>query len=59
MNVELIKQGANKVAVERISCIVDMAKAEALDAMGEHQAATELVERHLSWCWVFIDFNLR
>ena len=47
MNVELIKQGADKVAVERISYIVDMAKAEALDAMGENRAAVELIERHL------------
>ena len=48
MNVELIKQGADKVAVERISYIVDMAKAEALDALGENRAAVELIERHLN-----------
>ena len=34
INVELIKQGADKVVAERISYIVDLAKAEALDAMG-------------------------
>jgi hypothetical protein len=37
-----------KVAVERISYIVDMAKAEALDALGENRAAVELIERHLN-----------
>ena len=47
MNVELIKQSTDKVAVERISYIVDIAKAEALDAMGENRAATELVAHNL------------
>jgi len=47
MNLELINQGADKVTVERISYIVDMAKAEALDAMGENRAAVELIEKHL------------
>ena len=32
----------------RVRYLVDMAKAEALDYLGEHRAAVELVERHLS-----------
>ena len=36
----------SKVA-PRISYLVDMAKAEALDAMGENRAAVELIQRHL------------
>ena len=47
MNVEALRQGTGKVTAERVSYLVDMAKAEALDAMGEHQAAIELVEKHL------------
>jgi hypothetical protein len=47
INIEALRQDAVKVAVERVSYIVDMAKAEALDAMGENRAAVELVERHL------------
>ncbi len=47
INMEALRQGADKVIVARVSYFVDMAKAEALDAVGEHQAATELVERHL------------
>ncbi len=31
----------------RVSYLVDMAKAEALDALGENRAAVELIERHL------------
>jgi hypothetical protein len=33
--------------MQRISYLVDMAKAAALDAMGENRAAVELIERHL------------
>jgi hypothetical protein len=47
INIEALRQDAVKVAVERVSYIVDMAKAEALDAMGENRAAVELIERHL------------
>ena len=42
-----MRQDAVKVAVERVSYLVDMAKAEALDAMGENLAATELVAHNL------------
>jgi RNase P subunit RPR2 len=44
---EVLRQGTEKIAVERVSYLVDMAKAEALDAMGENRAAVELIERHL------------
>ena len=47
ISIEALRQDAVKVAVERVSYIVDMAKAEALDALGEHQATTELVEQYL------------
>ena len=47
INIEALRQDAGKIAAERVSYLVDMAKAEALDAMGEHRAATELVERYL------------
>jgi hypothetical protein len=47
INIEALRQEADKVVAERISYIVDMAKAEALDAMGENRAAVELIRRHL------------
>ena len=47
INIEALRQDAVKVAVERVSYLVDMAKAEALDAMGENLAATELVAHNL------------
>jgi hypothetical protein len=47
INIEALRQDAVKVAVERVSYLVDMAKAEALDAMGENRAATELVAHNL------------
>jgi len=47
INIESLRQDAVKVAVERVSYIIDMAKAEALDAMGENRAAVELIERYL------------
>ena len=31
----------------RVAYLVDMAKAEVLDALGENRAAVELIERHL------------
>jgi hypothetical protein len=45
INLEALRQGDGKAVIEQISYLVNMAKADALDAMGEHQAATELVER--------------
>lgn len=42
-----IRLNADKTVTRELSYLVDMAKAEALDAMGENRAATELVERYL------------
>jgi len=36
-----------KAVAQQISDLVDMAKAEALDAMGEDRAALELADRYL------------
>jgi hypothetical protein len=47
MNIEALRQSAGKIASERVSYLVDMAKAEALDAMGENRAAVELIETRL------------
>ena len=47
VNLEVLRNGDNKAVMQQISELVNMAKAEALDAMGEHRAATELVERFL------------
>ena len=47
MDIEAIRQGAGQAITQLISYLVDMAKAEALDQMGEHQVAIELAERHL------------
>ena len=47
INIEALHQGAGKIVAERVSYLVDMAKAEALDAVGENRAATELVARYL------------
>lgn len=47
INIEALHQSAGKITADRVSYLVDMAKAEALDAMDEHQAAKELMERHL------------
>ncbi len=47
MDLEAFRQGAGKAVMPQISYLVDMAKADALDAVGEDRAAAELVERHL------------
>ena len=47
IKIEALRQDADKTGSERVSYLVDMAKAEALDAMGENRAAVELIERHL------------
>jgi hypothetical protein len=44
---EVLRKVAEKTVAGRVSYIVDMAKAEALDALGENRAAVELVEKHL------------
>jgi hypothetical protein len=47
IDLEAFRQGAARAAVQQISYLVDMARAEALETMGEDRAATEMVERHL------------
>ena len=44
---EVLRKLAEKTVAGRVSYIVDMAKAEALDALGENRAAVELIEKHL------------
>jgi hypothetical protein len=47
INVEALRTVTDKTVAGRVSYLVNMAKAEALDAMGENRAAVELVERYL------------
>ena len=47
LDVEVLRTVADKTVTGRVSYLVDMAKAEALDALGENRAAVELIERHL------------
>ncbi len=47
MDFEAIRQGGGKAVMHQISDLVNMAKSDALDAMGEDRAATELAERFL------------
>ena len=47
IDLEALRQGDSKAVMQQISDLVNMAKADALDAGGEDQAATELLERFL------------
>ena len=47
LDLEVLRTVADKTVTGRVSYLVDMAKAEALDALGENRAAVELIERHL------------
>jgi len=47
INIEALRQDAHKLVTVRISYLVDMAKVEALDALGENRAAVELVKKYL------------
>jgi hypothetical protein len=47
IDLEEVRKGASEKATEQTAFLVDMAKAEALDAMGEPRVARELAERHL------------
>ena len=47
INLEALRKDAGEETAKQINCLVDMAKADALDAVGEDRAAAELVERHL------------
>ena len=44
---EVLRTVADRTVSGRVSYLVDMAKAEALDALGENRAAVELIERHM------------
>jgi hypothetical protein len=44
---DALQQDADNIAMQRVSYLVDMAKAEVLDALGENRTAVELIERHL------------
>jgi hypothetical protein len=46
-DLEILRQNTTREANQLIAYIVDMAKAEALDAMGEDRVAVELIQRHL------------
>ena len=47
MKVEALQKNSEQAAKERISYLVDLAKSDALAAMGEDQAADDLAVRHL------------
>ena len=46
LDLEVLRTSADKTVTGRVSYLVDMAKAEALNVLGENRAAVELVERH-------------
>jgi hypothetical protein len=45
---EALERSTEKQTAAEVSYLVDMAKAEALDYMGDHRAAVEMVERQLT-----------
>ena len=47
IDIEALRQNGINEANPQIAYLVDMAKAHALDAMGEEDAATQIVERYL------------
>jgi hypothetical protein len=47
LDLAFLRTIADKTVTGRVSYLVDMAKAEALDALGENRAAVELVGKHL------------
>jgi len=47
IHLEKFRQCDAKTIMQQISDLVNMAKADALDAMGEYRGTTELVEWHL------------
>ena len=47
IDIEALRQNGFKAANPQIAYVVDMAKAEALDCLGEEKAATKLAERYL------------
>ena len=47
IDIEALRQNGINEANPQIAYLVDMAKAHALDAMGEEDAATQIVDRYL------------
>lgn len=47
VDLEAARRSARGAVPETVSCLVDMAKAEALSTLGDRAAALALVERHL------------
>ena len=47
LDLEVLRTVADKTVTGRVSYLVDMAKAEALDALGENRAAVELIGRYI------------
>ena len=47
LNIESIKREAGKKAACEVVNFIDFAKADALDELGEEEAATEIMEKHL------------
>lgn len=48
LDAELVKEQAHEQLPERIAYLVDNAKADTLRALGEHDAASDLMEKHLT-----------
>jgi hypothetical protein len=49
---EALEWSVQKQAAAEVAYLVDMAKAEALEYLGEHRQAIEVVERHLTGFWL-------
>ena len=47
IDLEKLRRDIGKKTKEETACIVDQAKAEALDAMGEYRAAREIAAKYL------------
>ncbi|MFQ6027585.1 MAG: hypothetical protein ACE5Q6_08840 [Dehalococcoidia bacterium] len=47
LDVEALKMPAEKPAAYQVAYLVDMAKVEALDTVGENRKAVELLDRHV------------
>ena len=47
LDLEVLRTVADTIVAGRVSYLVDTAKAEALDALGENRSAVELIQRHL------------
>ncbi len=47
IDLEGLTKGGQDIVRDQVSYMVDMAKADALDVLGENQQAIELVDRHV------------